>query len=50
MAMKYNACAYRNNKPYKFISVLANNKEEALIKAQAKFVELGVQFDYVTVS
>lgn len=50
MALKYTAWAYREGKPYKMTYVLANNKEEAISEAWAKFLQLNVKFDYVVVS
>lgn len=50
MALKYTAWAYRDGKPYKMTYVVADNKEQALAEALAKFIQLGVAFDYVKVS
>lgn len=50
MALKYTAWAYRDGKPYKMTYVLADSKEQAISEAWAKFIQLGVQFDYVQVN
>ncbi|MBS9783063.1 MAG: hypothetical protein KGV46_00730 [Pasteurella sp.] len=50
MAMTYNVTAYKNGKPWKFTSVLANNKEEAILKGWEKFRAMGVEPDKVTAS
>ncbi len=51
MPMKYDVTAYKDGKPWKFTTVLADNKEEAIQKGWDKFVnEIGVQPDSVTAS
>lgn len=49
MTLKYTAWAYRDGKPYKMTYVLADSKEQAISEAWAKFIQMGVIFDYVQV-
>lgn len=47
MSMSYECWAYKNDKPWKMVHVLANNSEEAENLAWAKFRELGIEPDFV---
>lgn len=51
MSLKYQASALdKNRKATHFTTILANNKDEALQKAWAKFYELGIRPASVKVS
>jgi len=46
-SMKYECWAYRDGKPDKMVHVTADSKSEAQNKAEAKFRDLDIKFDYV---
>lgn len=48
--LKYNACAYKDAKPWKFTVVYASCKEEAINLAWTKFQNMGFFPERVEVS
>lgn len=49
MSMSYECCAYKDGKPWKFTSVVANSRDEAESLAWQKFRDLGISPERVTV-
>lgn len=47
-SMSYECWAYQSGSPYKMVHVSADNKSQAESKAQVKFNDLGVRYDYVS--